>query len=89
MPQLTKLLQHDLSPYLQRIDIMSDHHKLGFLLLDEGSHGVDSRPDHGGTLGGGIVSALGTLLSTGLQSLLLLLLGLRPVFVQKTEQLGS
>ena len=75
--------------YLDGVDIVSDADELGLLLLDEGGHGVDSMPEDGGPLGGGVALACGAGLGALTEALLAGLLGLGTVLVQKLEQLGG
>merc|ERR1712117_342575 len=74
---------------LQRINIMGNDDQGSLLLLNKGGDGVHTGANAVGALGRSVLLTLSTLLSTHLQAGFLLLLGLRPVFVQKTEQLGG
>ena len=62
---------------------------MGFLLLNESGDGVDSVSDHGSSLAGGVILALGPGGGPLPQPLLLGVLGLGPVLVQQLEQLGG
>lgn len=70
-------------------DISSDDDELGLLLLNEGGHVVETELDHGARLGGGLSVSSGLLLSGGLKTVLLLLLGLRAVRGEHLEELNS
>ena len=75
--------------YLDRVDIVGNDNELSGLLLDQGGDGVDSVPDDGGSLGGGVTLAGGSGLSALTKALLLLLLRLGTVLVQQTEKLSG
>ena len=77
------------SAHLNGVDIVSDDHQLGLLLLHEGGDGVDAVSDHGSSLAGSVLLPLGPGSGSLPQSLLLGLLGLRSVLVQELEQLGG
>jgi len=74
---------------LQGIDVISNDDELGFLLLHEGGHSVDTVTHHRGSLGRSILLSLSLSDGASPQPLLLGLLVLRTVLVQQLEQLGS
>ena len=78
-----------LSAHLNGVDIVSDDHKLGLLLLHESGDGVDAMSDHGSSLAGGVLLPLGPGGGSLPQPLLLGLLGLGPVLVQQLEELSG
>merc|ERR1712020_358252 len=78
--------EHD---QLNGVDVVSDHHKLSLLLLNQGGHSVDAMADDSSTLGGCVLLTSGPGSCTLPQPLLLGLLGLGPVLVHQLEQLGG
>ena len=78
-----------LSAHLNGVDIVSDDHQLGLLLLHESGDGVDAVSHYGSSLGGSVFLPLSPGSGSLSQPLLLGLLGLGPVLVQQLEQLGG
>ena len=78
-----------LSAHLNWVHIVSDDHKLSFLLLHQSGDGVDAVSHHGSSLGGSVLLPLSPGGGSLPQPLLLGLLGLGPVLVQELEQLGG
>uniref|UniRef100_A0A673SZ48 Secreted protein n=1 Tax=Suricata suricatta TaxID=37032 RepID=A0A673SZ48_SURSU len=74
---------------LDRIRVVCDHYQLSLLVLHQGGDGVNPSSKDRWPLSGDIPFAGSLLLSPGQQSLLLLLLALRPVFVGLLQQLSS
>ncbi len=66
---------------------MSNDDELSLLLFHEGCDGIHPRPDDRGALSGLIIFTLHSLLSTGCEASLLLLLCLWTVTIQQAEQL--
>ena len=75
--------------YLNGVNIIGDDDQLGLLLLNQGSDSVHTVADGESPLGGGVLLAGSASLSPGLETSLLVLLGLGPVLVQQTEELSS
>merc|ERR1719427_809991 len=74
---------------LNGVNIIGDHHKLSFLLLNQGGHSVDTMADNGSALSGCILLASSPGSCALPKPLLLGLLGLWPVLVHQLEQLGG
>merc|ERR1719427_223990 len=74
---------------LNGVNIIGDHHKLSFLLLNQGGHSVDTMADNCSALSGCVLLASSPGSCALPKPLLLGLLGLWPVLVHQLEQLGG
>jgi len=72
-----------------RVHVVSDHHQLSLLILNQRGHRVEALSDDGRSLARGILLAVDLLFSLGQEPLLLGLSALRSVLVQQLKHLSS